>query len=232
MSLLQEPQFPQHTQLDFLNDPSMDKLTIWEVAAKVMGNAPRDPEINPFLKNFTIETKGKTVNAKTEEVFAQEADGSYIEVDNEAREIRHIKYVDKGQFVKVMNAAFKAAFGLSSKGQRMFWLVMSELSENPGKDSIFLTYNKEFIVNNEAITLPKTSFYDGLKALQDANFIAPKRERGFYWVNPAMLWNGDRVKLSTTYILKHGENHPDMPVVKRPGKDGARGRRRRSSKAA
>lgn len=151
---------------------------------------------------------------------------------NEAREISHIKYVDKSRFIKVMNVAFKAAFGLSGNGQRMFWLVMSELSDNPGKDSIFLTYHKEFAVEGGTIKMPKTSFYDELKALQDANFIAPKRDKGHYWVNPAMLWNGDRVKLSTTYILKHGENHPGMPKIKRPGLDTVRGNRKRAANKA
>ena len=212
--------------------PDETSQSIWEVAAKVLEISPRDPEINPFLKGILIETKTHKIKAKTEEVYAQDAAGDYIEVDNQAREISHIKYVDKARFVKVMNAAFKAAFGLSSKGQRMFWLLLEEMSQNIGGDTLYLNYRKEFSMNGAKVIIPKTSFYDGLKALQDAGFIAPKKERGHYWINPTMLWNGDRVKLSTTYILKHGENHPDMPKIKRPGLDGVRGQRKRSSKSA
>lgn len=73
---LQDPQPLQEAQFEFLNDQAFDKLTIWEMAAKVLGIVPRAPEINPFLKDITIETKTRKVNAKTEEVYAQEADGS------------------------------------------------------------------------------------------------------------------------------------------------------------
>lgn len=201
-------------------------MGLFELAAKMMTVSPLpspEPEINPFLKQVTIQTKTRKVNAVMEELF--DADG--VSVDNQAREISHIKYVDRERFVKVMNCAFKAAFGLSSKGQRLFWLLVSEMGVNHGKDFLFLNYRKEFIINGEAMTIPKTSFYDGLKALQSAGFIAPKREKGYYWLNPNMLWNGDRVKLSTSYILKHGENHPEMPKVKRPGLDTVRGRKKK-----
>ena len=203
-----------------------EDMGLFELAAKMMAANPlpaSEPEINPFLKQVTIQTKTKKVNAVVEELF--DADG--VSVDNQAREISHIKYVDKERFVKVMNLAFKAAFGLSTKGQRLFWLLVSEMAVNHGKDFLFLNYRKEFIVNGEAMTIPKTSFYDGLKALQNAGFIAPKKEKGYYWINPAMLWNGDRVKLSTSYILKHGEKHPQMPIIKRPGWDTMQGRKKK-----
>ena len=201
-------------------------MGLFELATKIMAGKPSpppEPEINPFLKQVTIQTKTRKVNAVMEELF--DADG--VSVDNQAREISHIKYVDRERFVKLMNGAFKAAFGLSSKGQRLFWLLVSEMGVNHGKDFLYLNYRKEFIVNGEEVTIPKTSFYDGLKALQAAGFIAPKKEKGYYWINPNMLWNGDRVKLSTSYILKHGENHPQMPKVKRPGLDTVRGRKKK-----
>ena len=185
-----------------------------------------DPEVNPFLVGMTLQTKTKKVNAKTEEVF----DGDGNPVDNEAREISHIKYVDRAKFVKVLNAAYREAFGLSSKGQRLFWLLVEELSQNHGRDFVYLNYRREFTISGGKVKLPKTSFYDGLKELQNAEFIRPKVEgKGYYWINPNLFWNGDRVKLATTYIQKHGENHPKMPKIKRPGLDAAVGRRKRST---
>ena len=42
-------------------------------------------------------------------------------------------------------------------------------------------------------------FNRGLKELEEAKIIAKSKQRGFYYINPAIAWNGDRYSFTQAF---------------------------------
>lgn len=194
---------------------SGDSIPLFEIAARVMGDQP-ETETNPFLTNFEIQTRKKRTKTETCEVF----DANGVAANLQGQEINEVRFVDKGQFVKVMNKAFHAAFGLNQAGQKLFWVMMAEIGRGMGQDRVFLHYKSGWMIDGQTVSIPKSTFYRGLEALEGANFIRRcQTAKGFYWLNPGMVWNGDRITLATTYIIANREKAgaAEMPRIQRPG---------------
>lgn len=179
------------------------------VKTALFGESPA--RVNPFLAGMVVETKKKT-GALIEVSTVYDEDGTAHET-----EIVERRYVDKAAFIKIMQLAYFHAYGLSTSGQKLFWLLVEEVMANPGRDTVYLSYRKVFTVGNGEVTLPKSTFFDGVKALLKAGFIAKQEQKGFYWLNPSMLWNGDRVKLVQEFVLKNpGLKEDEKPKVLKP----------------
>jgi hypothetical protein len=153
---------------------------------------------NPFLDGLNLTTRRRATH-RAEQEFA--------EFKGEAMEISVVKFVDKEQFVKVLMKGLKQGFTLNRAGQEMFWILMNLIAEEAmGKDEIYIPYMERFTFKDGTVSPPlsTTKFYDGLESLRTAGFIAKHRRRGWYWINPAMVWNGDRVRFVEEYQLKNG----------------------------
>lgn len=197
----------------------LDGKNILDLAVAVIGKAGavEKEEENPFIAGLVIKTKKKKKNTGTSEVYNAEG----VSMDFEAAEVSQVHYVDKGYFVKVMNKAIVAAFGMTAAGQKMFWYLMAEVAENVGGDSVYLHYSQAKSQRGKAARISKNIYYRGMAELEGAGFIAANtQKKGFYWINPGMLFNGDRITLVNTYILKQdaaGRRNPDGPRIQRPG---------------
>jgi hypothetical protein len=192
-----------------------DSIPLFEIAARVMGKKP-ETETNPFLAQLEIQTRKKRTKTETGEVF----DANGVAANLQGQEISEVRFVDKCQFVKVMNRAFHAAFGLNQAGQKLFWVMMSEIGRGPGQDRVFLHYKCSVVIDGQTVSIPKSTFYRGLEALEGAGFIRQcQNAKGFYWINPNMVWNGDRITLATTYIIANRgkAEASEMPRIQRPG---------------
>lgn len=161
---------------------------------------------NPFLDTLGVETKRKT-DRRAEQTFG--------ELDAQAVEVSAVHFVDKTTFVKVMSRAMREGFGLGLKAQRMWWIVLDVIGKEAiGQDEFYLTHQPSFQLGDDKagqVEITKTTFYDGLAELRAAGFIAKQPHRsGWYWINPAMVWNGDRVRFINEYRIKHGGTGPKV----------------------
>lgn len=109
------------------------------------------------------------------------------------------KTVDSEQFAKFFLAGFKAFFGLKPATLRVFGFILEQLQ--PNRDE-FMFFVEDCI---EATGYKKTSVYSALGELCTAEIIARGRTEEQYYINPMVVFNGDRVTFATTYINK---NHP------------------------
>lgn len=162
---------------------------------------------NPFLEGLKIQTtkkqvtiKGKgdrygIINYSTGETQSVAGAGFY-----------ETKDVDRTQFVKIFSEGVTNLLGLSSAGMKVFRLLYSELLDNPTKDRILLDYNT-LSAKYGNIKISNTTYFRGLNELLKHNFIAQSEIYCLYYVNPAYLFNGDRIQMIKEYRWK---DHPNQ----------------------
>ena len=79
--------------------------------------------------------------------------------------------------------------------------LIDEISKtkNIGEDKIYLNYNsvKEYFETQNAKSPAKSTYMTSLAELVEKGFIAPSINPNLYFTNPAIFFNGDRVRFVT-----------------------------------
>lgn len=91
---------------------------------------------------------------------------------------------------------------LSNAGQKVFYLVYNELYGKGGKDKTEIQLAYEMLTETEKELFKRATFYKGIKELVKARFLAMSKLKGYYFINPSYIYNGDRIALVNEYILK------------------------------
>lgn len=108
------------------------------------------------------------------------------------------KKVDSEKFLKIYEDGVKSMMNLSSYGMKMFRFIFTASGRAIDKDKIYLSYTLPEI-NEE---MAKTTYTRGIKDLIGKGFLAPCVEVGFYWINPAYIFNGNRLTMVKQYELE------------------------------
>lgn len=157
---------------------------------------------NPFLTGLKVQTTKKVGGILAVEKLTDE-EGNEV-----GTELRSRKYVDNATFVKVMSACYGIAFEMNSAGQKMLWVLLQQLHRSPLKDIVMLNFSDYDGTTKKkpVFKVGKTTFYVGIRELKKAGFIADyKPKSGMYWVNPAYLFNGDRVRFIQEWVKRNPE---------------------------
>lgn len=122
--------------------------------------------------------------------------------------IGRIQDVDTEQFVKIYTSNVACLFELNTTAQRTLIAVfMAVQRQAKDKSEIYLSYNEalQYYVELEypENKIPsKKTFYRGLGLLINDGFLAAAaRGEHWYWINPSIIFNGDRVRFVQEYRL-------------------------------
>ena len=172
------------------------------------------PQINPLLEPQSITIKRRYVESGIRREL-MDADG----VVHAATVIRNIEEKDDAEFVKVFAAGVAASYDLSKTGHRVFQAVLMEYQSTPMQggfaDAVYLSWFGEGLSGRD-IGMSEKTFQRGLRELLAKSFLSPKLPN-VYWVNPALLFKGDRVAFITEYrrrtalIKPTGKGELDQP---------------------
>lgn len=154
-------------------------------------------ETNPFA--LAIETKRKPIYNKNKDMALvhsltgemQQLGGfvSYEEVSAE-------------KFCQLFISGVRQLEKLTNAGVRVFSVLYSEVQNNIGKDMVYLSYSA---IDQLANPMGLTTYNRGMKELIVKGFIAPTPNQGMFWLNANYIYNGNRLTLAKTYILKAKE---------------------------
>jgi hypothetical protein len=193
---------------------------------------------NPFLRCLSVETRTRTTGELLESEAVYNDAGEQVET-------RHYltKQVDRAEFVKLLSRSYRDLFDLGKAGLRMFWYLAEAVQRAPGKSEIYLYWRSVVEFKGEVKTgegqgtsrISKSAFYDGLKQLENAGFIARQDRPHWFWLNPRRLWNGSRVAFVntlTTEDIDHLAETEKPRVVKPEPKKPARAKRNRTKPVA
>lgn len=159
---------------------------------------------NPFLEAFSIKAGPKSITFAAG-LQAIDTNGDAVG----AAAISTFTTVDREEFIKIYVRNINSIFCLSSAAQKVFSALMLAIQKEAiGVAHVYFSYQKAVDCCHE-LGMPvfsKPTYTRGMSDLVKANFIADNREGPcWYWLNPNVLFNGDRVAFIENYRIQRKE---------------------------
>jgi hypothetical protein len=156
---------------------------------------------NPFMEQAIEEIKGHVVKkyrsaTNTGEKAILKAVDDNGELLGHTSFVRNIE-VDEAQFTKIYLSNFSAFHDLGKQAIRIFGYIMTKLVP---KQDLFIFLLDEALDYTEYVT--KGPVYKGLGELVEAGIIARGPSDTLYYINPMVVFNGDRITFAKTYVKK------------------------------
>ena len=161
-----------------------------------------DLGLNPFCfeSELKIETRKNnlTVSRGTELFEKKNTGKSYF------ANIVHTQEVDKEEFIKLYTSQIKAYFDLTKTAYKVFFIFLRIYQDAIGKDHFYLSCKKAMSLAEKIdhFVLSESIFYRGIKELIEKRIIAKTNEKNWYFINPAIVFNGDRARFVSEIIKK------------------------------
>ncbi|EHK4824073.1 hypothetical protein I4Y03_004699 [Salmonella enterica subsp. enterica serovar Abony] len=161
-----------------------------------------DLGLNPFCfeTELKIETRKKnlTVSRGTELIEKKDTGKSYF------ANILHTQEVDKEEFIKLYTSQIKAYFDLTKTAYKVFFIFLRIYQDAIGKDHFYLSCKKAMSLAEKIdhFVLSESIFYRGIKELIEKRIIAKTNEKNWYFINSAIVFNGDRARFVSEIIKK------------------------------
>ena len=114
-------------------------------------------------------------------------------------EVNFKKIVDRTQFIKVFKDSLKTILALSTTAQKVLWYIIDNVPK--AKPFVYLDY-KECMDNVGFKT--RKSVYDGVIKKKKKGILTRSSNSKKYWVNPLVIFNGNRITFINDYILTQG----------------------------
>jgi len=144
---------------------------------------------------YTVQLQSKYVQPNSEH--------SAVEIDG----VLHGIYpIGKGKTILSDNAIYSKLFrgntevlmGLSEPAAKMFYYISEFIGAN--KDEVCIL-QEDYLQFAGYKAKSRLTYYRGVEGLLKANIIARKTgSQSCYWINPNVLYNGDRTKLKNTVV--------------------------------
>lgn len=157
---------------------------------------------NPFLEHTT------EISVSGYKPVYTSASGDCVVVNKITGELQgsagmfYRKEVEQSEFVKLYAEGVAAIMQLQSSGKKVFHLIYEQLygEKGIGKTKIDLTY--EMLSDEQQSRMSKATFKRGINDNLKHNIIAETYTPGVYFINPAYIFNGDRLAIVKEYIIK------------------------------
>ena len=161
-----------------------------------------DLGLNPFCfeTELKIETRKRnlTVSRGTELIERKDTSKTYF------ANIVHTQQVDKEEFIKLYTSQIKAYFDLTKTAYKVLFIFLRIYQDAIGKDHFYLSCKKAMSLADKIdhFALSESIFYRGIKELIEKRIIAKTNEKNWYFINPAIVFNGDRARFVSEIIKK------------------------------
>lgn len=162
---------------------------------------------NPFIERAIDDIK---IIRKTQVVRSKNRDEIQMIVNSDGEVEGHTAFmkfveVDEEQFAKVYLSQFTAFWELPKSAIRVFGFIINVLK--PKKDEFYLEMGK--CLEYTKYKHPK-DVISGLSALMECEIIARSDSHFKFFINPLVVFNGDRVSFAKTYIKKKKQAAKDQ----------------------
>lgn len=152
-------------------------------------------EENPFIDGLSTERSKRTEMLYQDGRVIMNPETGECE---DALGIARVKYVESDQFVKVYLANLNVFFELGKAAQRVCEFAMSQVATRAiNRGEVILSYPEyaNYFKGKQGGTRP--TFMRGLQELAAKNLIAKSLTRDIWFINPAVMFNGDRARFVT-----------------------------------
>lgn len=149
------------------------------------------PFIEPLAKELNEKSSFRTISYNNSNVDIVKTDKDSLFLQTAIR-----KHVDKATFIKVFKDSIKTIMQLSTTAQKILWYVMDNIPQN--KPFVFIDYAD--CMDRCGFKTPK-SVRDGIIELLNKELLLRSTVLKKYWVNPMVLFNGNRIVFINEYIV-------------------------------
>lgn len=157
---------------------------------------PIHPE-NPFMEQGAIQTRAKRVFNKAGDMALVCKDGGET-ISNVAGFVT-VHEVDSAKFVKLFVQGVRALKELTASGTKVFEVLYNKMQDATGKDLVYMGLSA---IDQSVTPMSKATYMRGMSELIEKKFIAATPNQGLFWINPAFVWNGDRLEFLSTYLRR------------------------------
>lgn len=157
-----------------------------------------NPFLDPKYMQLSIKNKNMTRGSLNQYIVTDENDEV---VSNSAVIVRERIEFDNDQFAKLFMDQIRIFVDLSRPGMQLLFWIVRHLRQNDDKVYIFMED-----VMQDLGWASSTSYYDTLAELLSKDVIYPSYQKMFWFINPAMMFNGDRMVLVQEYVKKGSVN--------------------------
>lgn len=172
-------------------------------------------ETNPFISNLEITTSSKRVTISPmgcdDNVLVNQCTGEV-----KGTSVVTYKKVDNEEFIKLFSRNIALTFDLTSSGIKAFnVLVWSIQNTAIHKDVVALDQFAltDFLKINPNLKMTLRTFQRGLVELEASQIIAKTLRKGFYFINPNFVFNGNRIAFTTLIEKKNKDVDPPVPEI-------------------
>lgn len=155
---------------------------------------------NPFTATGVFTVPKRMKGTKVQTVGPMAMTDSHTGETMGVAEIRKVAEVDSDRFVKVFVGQLNAFYDLKPGSMKVLTMVLHEVArpQNMNSDRIYLNYEMavEHFEAEGARPPAKGTFYAALAELTEKGFIAPATKLNLWFINPAIFFNGDRIRFT------------------------------------
>lgn len=155
-----------------------------------------NPFLDKALDEVQISRKYKTASRTGESAMLQAFDPNTGEILGHTMFIREIE-VDEEKFTKLYLSQFESFWELSKPAIRVFGYIMQKMKPKSDKLEFFIDECMEY-THYKSIK----PIYAALASLMEAKIIARGYNENVYFINPMIMFNGDRVSFVRSYVKK------------------------------
>jgi hypothetical protein len=164
-------------------------------------------EENPFIEKALKDIK---VIKRTQVIRPQSRDEIQMITSTEGEVTGYTAFmrfveVDEERFAKVYLAQFTSFWDLSKPAIRVFSYILTVLK--PKQDS-FMFDMADCLTHTKYST--EKSVFEGLSSLIECGIVARGNRHYRYFINPLVVFNGDRVTFAKTYVKKRKEKNNSL----------------------
>jgi len=154
---------------------------------------------NPFLNVHEITYKNQQV------LFSNTSQDHEVALLNQSTgettptQVVSYRRVDDEEFVKLFTANIALTFNLSPSGRKVFDLLLRVMQKTAiGKDQVYLSdeVREEALEEFPRLKLGKSTFYRGIDDLIKNQIIARSKRTNVYFINPHLVFNGNRLTIT------------------------------------
>jgi len=164
-------------------------------------NLPRYKK-NPFVDDDLITQLSGVKNI----YYTQLTKSAILDMETGAYDPARLQIVkqvkaDKEQFVKIYTTHLKAFFELSTSAFKLLQYVLFKIqTTGVSKDKIHLSLiSAQNFFEEQNSKISSSTYYRATKELVEKLFIAETLESNFYFINPKLFFNGDRIDFITSF---------------------------------
>lgn len=168
---------------------------------------------NPFWEGETEVKLGAKRVTMGGGLLVKEDTGESIKVAG----VHRYEEVDETQFVKLFTNNSALFFDLNKPAQKLLHFILVVYQKHHNKEGIWWTWRdcEDWIKANSVKGLSRPSYHRALAELLQKKLIAESDRTNFYWINPNVFFNGDRMVFIQEYRKRRLKPRPkdDSQVI-------------------